>query len=128
MVLWLGSWIASSKLLGGSKVNSTFRLSEIDQMSTRNSWDLVAKIRLSHRSSAASRDNTDSWDCRLQTLSIKRAFFCLHKLEDFAWLVLFSMDIVGLYMEHSCIYMTRFSSAKFPWERLILRLLILSPS
>ena len=60
MVLWLGSWIASSKPLGGSKVNSTFRLSEIDQMSTRNSRELVAKIRLSNRSSAAARDNTDS--------------------------------------------------------------------
>ena len=45
MAYWLGRWIANtggpdSKPLGGSKFNSAFHPSEVDQMSNRNSWEL----------------------------------------------------------------------------------------
>ena len=39
-----------SKLLGGSKGNSDFHPSKINQMSTRNIWDLVVRGKLLPRS------------------------------------------------------------------------------
>ena len=46
--LWLGRWIPNpwvpgSKPLGGSRVDSVFHLSEVDQMSTRTFWGLSGK-------------------------------------------------------------------------------------
>ena len=48
LIVYLRHWIPNpgvpcSKPLGGSKVNSAFYPSEVDQMSTRNSWELSGK-------------------------------------------------------------------------------------
>ena len=37
--------VLCSKPLGGSKVDSAFHPSEVDEMSTRNFWNLVVKSR-----------------------------------------------------------------------------------
>ena len=52
MAQWLGPWIPirgilSSKPLGGSKFDSAFNPSKVEQMSTRTSWNLVLKKKLS---------------------------------------------------------------------------------
>ena len=38
--------VLGSKLLGGSKVSSAFHPSEVDQLSTRNSWELNVKSKM----------------------------------------------------------------------------------
>ena len=48
MALWLRRWIANprvplSKSLGGSKVDLAFHSSKVDEMSTRNVWELGVK-------------------------------------------------------------------------------------
>ena len=48
MAYWLSRWypnpgVPCSKPLGGSKVDSAFHPSEVDKMSTRNSWELSGK-------------------------------------------------------------------------------------
>ena len=58
---WLSHWIPNPgvpglKPLGGCKVDSAFHPSKVDEMSTRNSWGLMVKSKLSpHSGSVALR-------------------------------------------------------------------------
>ena len=52
MAKWLKRWIPNPRVLclkhvGGSKVDSAFHPSELDQMITRNFWNSVIKSKLS---------------------------------------------------------------------------------
>ena len=41
---WLpNQWVPSSKPLSGSKVNSVFHPSKVDEVSNRNFWELIGK-------------------------------------------------------------------------------------